>query len=408
MKPQPKKMSAFCLAAILSIAANNALANPQSEDDLLNTNTPPSSQPMGGGQYGGSDVAAINNQQQQQQQQQQQTPTGQEQAAPVRNVTYTPSNQLNGYDPRNTYNDNVSASNNGVGAGQQVNDVVVSQTTRREALSAEEFQRLQQDQQQRVNSNAQTNPAIQRFWEMSDDEIRAMKTQVESKQAAIHQDVSPTRCDNNREIVLSGAPNESPPLLTLDTNNRTVLMFIDKAGTPFPIEYVVWQRHDIKVQYNQEDIKASLLFINAMNDYSQGTFTVKLQENPVPFVFVYAANQRVTDCMTTVRIDKISAHTPIEHQAMTSNKTLNTSLNSTLYGVAPQGSRPLKTSDKDFTAWQLPNGKVVIRSQYTMLSPMPKERLKSPDGSIVFVMDKSPSYLYKDGYQIKTLYVTYY
>lgn len=404
MKHQQKKISAFCLAAILSMAAANTLANPQSEDDLLSTNTVPASQPTGGAQYGGGNGYENGAGQQPNIQQ---NPTGQEQEkAAIRNVTHTPSNQLDGYDPRNTYNGN-GATNNGYANGQ-VNDVVVSNTTHRIELSPEEYQRLQTQQQEQVNTAAQASPAIQRFWEMSDDEIRAMKSQVESKQAAIHQDVSPTRCDNNREIVLSGAPNESPPLLTLDTNNRTVLMFIDKAGTPFPIEYVVWQKHDIKVQYNQDDIKASLLFINAINDYSQGTFTVKLQENPVPFVFVYAANQRVTDCMTTVRIDKISAHTPIEHQAMTSNKTLNTNLNSTLYGVAPQGSRALKTSDKDFSAWQLPNGKVVIRSQYTILSPMPKERLKSPDGSLVFVMDKSPSYLYKDGYQIKTVYVTYY
>lgn len=301
--------------------------------------------------------------------------------------------------PRQPENGTAAPQQAGQGAPQYN---VIERRQVEEKLSPEVYQ---QARQQTIQA-AQTQMPVERFWNMSDKEIRQMKRKVENKQAAIFQDVSPNRC-TQREIVISGEPNESLPFITLDSRNKTNIMFVDKAGTPYPIQYVMNNAADVSAIFDDNDPEASILYVSSANDYAQGNFTVKLADNPVPVVFVYASNQKTTDCMVTARINSLSKKTQISYQGY-NPQTLDTSLNSTLFGVAPPDSRALKTSEPGISAWLQKDGQVVIRTRYTLLSPMPKSRIGSPDGTFVFKVDRSAAYLYKDGTQIKTFTVSYY
>lgn len=295
------------------------------------------------------------------------------------------------------------------GVGQQPQyggSPVVERRTVVQAASPQTYQATEQAARQQTNAEAQTKSPVERFWNMSDKEIREMKKRVEEKQAAIHQDVSPNRCIQ-REILVNGSPNEQLPFITLDPRNKTNMMFVDKAGTPYPIHYVMNNERDVVAQFDVDDPEASILYVNTTTDYAYGNFTVKLADNPVPLVFVYAANQRNTDCMVTVRLNSLSKRTAISHKPY-NPRTLDASLNSTLFGVAPPNSRPLKVSHKDFSVWLQKNGQVVIRTRHTILSPMPKTRIGSPDGTFVFTADRSSVYLYKDGEEIKSFTVSFY
>ncbi|WP_416190416.1 DotH/IcmK family type IV secretion protein [Neisseria sp. CCUG17229] len=159
-----------------------------------------------------------------------------------------------------------------------------------------------------------------------------------------------------------------------------------------------YKKSDVSAIFDEEDPKANLLFIKAVNDYSQGNFTVKLADNPVPIVFSYATNQRNTDCLLTVRMNNLSKASKIESKGYM-EKSLDASLNTVLHGVAPKGSRPMRTSNKEISAWLTADNDVVIRSPYTIIAPMPKSRIGSPDGHWVFrVVDILPSMNAGDSY----------
>lgn len=277
---------------------------------------------------------------------------------------------------------------------------VVQQTTEVQSLPPE----LVQQQQEQTMQNYQQMDAESRFWNVSDKDIASMKKKVEQKQAAIYQDVSPNRCVQ-REIIVSNAPNEPLPFLSLDTRNKANVMFVDVAGNPWPIHYVVSSNDNSSMVYDEKDPDASLLYANALYDYSQGSFTVKLQDNPVPTVFTFAANQKQIDCLVTVRINKLSPKSKMSQEDY-QTQTLDASLNSTLFGVAPKGGRALTTSSTGASAWLTEDGNVIIRTKYKILSPMPKSRIGSPDGTWVYKVTRSSSYLYNYNGKIDSFRVT--
>lgn len=263
-----------------------------------------------------------------------------------------------------------------------------------------------QERQNAVNQQAQSMSALERFWDMSDAEIRNMKKKVEQKQAAIKSDVSPNRCVSQREIVVKGASGESIPHINIDKRNYTNIMFIDSAGTPFPIHYALGNKEQVQTILDEYDIKNNLLLLRSTSDYSQGNITVKLVDNPVPIVFTFAANQRNTDCVLTVRVNKLSKQSKIEQKTYM-EKSLDASLNRTLRGEAPKGSRPMRTSNPEISAWLTQDNEVVIRSPYKIVSPMPKGRIADPDGVYVYRVQKWSSYLYEQGKTVKSFTISF-
>lgn len=269
---------------------------------------------------------------------------------------------------------------------------VVQETTRVEKLSNEA-----QQQAEAAQRAYQSQDVMARMWNMSDDEIRQAKVKVEQKRSAINQDVSPNKCQHPREIVMNGSPRDAIPLLNLDTRNVTNMMFIDQAGSKWPIEFVYSNRSEVNAVWHKNNPESNIIFVNSLSDYSQGSFTVKLDEHSVPLVFSYASNQKNIDCVVNVRINKRSPlnakeSTPIATASDIGMSPMDASLNSVLYGMAPQGAIALKSSSPAVQAWLDDKDNLIVRTKYQIRSPMPKSRLGYSDGTWVFKLKPTSTY----------------
>ena len=260
-------------------------------------------------------------------------------------------------------------------------------------IRTEEYQRMQ-------NSNVQQAPAsamaakttTEKFWNMSNNQIRNVRRQYESKSAAIGQDISPAKCVQST-VNITNSPGANLPVIRLDGRNIATVLVTDVLGNPWSIDYIS-NSSDITIIRDQDSPEVSTFHIQTSDNNGQGNFAVKLKDNPVPIVFSFVNSQREVDCLMVAKLDIPSPNADIKTQSLSAS-AMDSSLNSVLYGVAPKGSRALKLSTDAATAWQMEDGKVVLRTKYELLAPAFESVTRSPDGTRVYKVQYSPVYTYR-------------
>lgn len=233
------------------------------------------------------------------------------------------------------------------------------------------------------------------MWNLTPAQIINIKRKYETQTRAMAQDVNPAKCVQT-SVVASNSPGAPVPVIRLDSRNVANIVLTDIAGNPWPYDDIV-SNSNVSVIENKEDMdSANFSIAPGDTPYPQGNITVKLRDNPVPMVFSYISNQREVDCLLTVQIDRpySGAKSSNNYVGAASYGALDTSLNSTLYGVAPKDSKALVSSDPSVQAWKLSNGEVVIRTQYKLMSPPYKGVMTSPDGTLVYRTQYAPRYNY--------------
>ena len=246
----------------------------------------------------------------------------------------------------------------------------------------------------------------QKFWNVPNNTIRQVRERYEDKDRVINQDLRPARCDNRRGVVnITGNPGNDFPLIRLDGRNVSTVLMTDIYGKPWPIDYIVYQDKELNIIKDDKDPNVSSFSINALTNYAQGNFVVKLAEYPVPIVFTFTSSQREVDCLVVAKLDQPSPNTDVKTETL-SAAAMDNSLNSTLYGVTPKGGRSLKVSDNSAMVWLLEDGNVVIRTRYKIIAPAPISQSRSPDGTMVYKVQYSPSYTYRYNDVINSFTVT--
>ena len=97
-------------------------------------------------------------------------------------------------------------------------------------------------------------------------------------------------------------------------------------------------------------------------------------------MFSYVTGQKEADCLMVAKLDKAGPNTNIQTETL-STSAMSSELNSTLYGVAPTGSKRLKDFIKCCYCMAIDDGKVVIRTKYQLLAPAFESVSRSPDGT---------------------------
>ena len=260
-------------------------------------------------------------------------------------------------------------------------------------IRTEEYQRMQNPNVQQAPASAMAaKTTTEKFWNMSNNQIRNVRRQYESKSAAIGQDISPAKCVQST-VNITNSPGANLPVIRLDGRNIATVLITDVLGNPWSIDYIS-NSSDITIIRDQDNPEVSTFHIQTNDNNGQGNFAVKLKDNPVPIVFSFVNSQREVDCLMVAKLDVPSPNADIKTQSLSAS-AMDSSLNSVLYGVAPKGSRALKLSTDAATAWQMEDGKVVLRTKYELLAPAFESVTRSPDGTRVYKVQYSPVYTYR-------------
>ena len=292
--------------------------------------------------------------------------------------------------------------NYGANAGVNTTETMNEQGQR--VIRTEEVQKLDQSTvQQNPARNYAAQSMTEKFWNMPNSQIRDIKNKFDSKNTAISQDTNPAKCVQST-VNITNEPGANLPLIRLNGKNIATVLVTDVFGNPWSIDYIT-NGNDVNVIRDSEDPEVSTFHVQTKNNYGQGNLAVKLSGNPVPIVFSFVNGQKEVDCLMVAKLSKAGPNANVKTQSL-SQSAMDSSLNSTLYGVAPKDAKQLKVSTNDATAWLTSDGKVILRTKYELLSPAYESVTRSPDGTFVYKSQYLPIFTYRYNDLISEFQVT--
>jgi intracellular multiplication protein IcmK len=204
--------------------------------------------------------------------------------------------------------------------------------------------------------------------------------------AAVFPGVPPRPTSNSIAVNLS--PGATPPVIRLGAGFVTSLVFVDSTGAPWPIDsYSLGNPAAFNIQW---DKKSNILLIQAIAAHRIGNLAVILKGLNTPVMIDLTPGQVAMDVRVDLRIPSLGPQAKPSFTELPSVE--NPFLLNLLDGIPPPGAKALKASDCDDCAWLL-DGKLYLRTQYTVLSPGWISSLSSADGTHVYEMQPTPMVL---------------
>ena len=234
------------------------------------------------------------------------------------------------------------------------------------------------------------NAMMQQNMPLTPQQVVKLRQLIDSSQraAAIPANVPPKPVSGT--IMINLAPGATPPAVRLAQGYVSSLVFVDSAGSPWPI--AAYDIGDPKATTIQWDNKSNILLIQALSPYSDGNLVVRLVGLPTPITLEIVSGQRVVDFRTDIHVPGIGPNTkdlPVGTQLPNSASQV---LLSVLDGIAPPGSKQLTVKGGDCQAWLL-GDKMYLRTRMTVLSPGWVGKMVSPDGMIAYETQRTSSVL---------------
>lgn len=240
------------------------------------------------------------------------------------------------------------------------------------------------------DSDAAFRTMIQQNMPLSPRQVVRLHQLIDQSQraAAIPATVPPRPVSST--LMVNLAPGTTPPAIRLAQGYVTSLVFVDSAGSPWPI--ASYDLGDAKTSNIQWDGKSNILLVQALLPYGDSDMVVRLAGMPTPVVLELVSGQKVVDYRTDIHVPGFGPNSkdlPVENRVPAA---ASPALLSVLDGVAPSGSVALPVRGGDCEAWQL-GDKMYLRTRMTVLSPGWLARMTSPDGMIAYEMQPGSSVL---------------
>ncbi len=201
--------------------------------------------------------------------------------------------------------------------------------------------------------------------------------------AAVFPGVPPRPTSTSVAVNLS--PGATPPIIRLGAGFVTSLVFVDSTGAPWPIEsYSLGNPAAFNIQW---DKKGNILLIQAIAAHRIGNLAVLLRGLNTPVMIDLSPGQAAMDVRVDLRIPSLGPEAKPTFTQLPGVE--NPYLLNLLDGIPPPGAKELKASDCEECVWLL-DGKLYLRTQYTVLSPGWISSLSSADGTHVYEMQPTP------------------
>lgn len=221
---------------------------------------------------------------------------------------------------------------------------------------------------------------------LTPDQIIEMRKQQDKTQQAVATTPNTPPRPVSSTLTIDLSPGVTPPVIRLSAGFVTSLVFVDSTGQPWPIaDYSLGNPKNFNIQW---DKKTNTLFIQSTIAYSSANLAVRLAKLDTPVMLSLVSGQREID----YRVDlQVQGRGPNALVAVVGNDlpTGNPLLLSVLDGVPPPCSVELEVPGGHGRAW-MSKGKLIFRTQLTVLSPAWSSIVSSPDGTKVYEMTQTP------------------
>lgn len=240
------------------------------------------------------------------------------------------------------------------------------------------------------DSTAAFNGMLQQNMPLSPQQVVRLRQAIDLSQraSAIPANVPPKPVSTT--LMINLAPGTTPPAIRLAQGYVTSLVFVDSAGSPWPV--AGYDLGDPKANNIQWDGKSNILLVQAVTPYGDSNIVVRLVGMPTPITLELVSGQRVVDYRTDIHVSGIGPNTKDLPTGTQLPNSANQLLLSVLDGVAPGGGKQLVVTGGDCQAWLL-GDKMYLRTRLTVLSPGWVGRMVSPDGMIAYEIQKTSSVL---------------
>jgi intracellular multiplication protein IcmK len=234
------------------------------------------------------------------------------------------------------------------------------------------------------------NALLKQNMPLSPRQIVELHQQVDVAQraAAIPANIPPKPVSST--IMVNLAPGTTPPAVRLAQGYVSSLVFVDSAGSPWPIAaFDIGNPKAVNIQW---DGKSNILIIQAVSPYTDGDIVIRLVGLPTPVTLELVSGQRVVDYRADIHVSGIGPNTKDLPMGTTLPASASQLLLGVLDGIAPAGSKILTVSGADCDAFLL-GEKIYLRTRLTVLSPGWMGKMVSPDGMQAYELPKTSSVL---------------
>lgn len=212
---------------------------------------------------------------------------------------------------------------------------------------------------------------------LTDDQIRRLRKRVQETELAKSTlpEAPPKPVASSQFVSL--APGDNLPVIRLQQGFVSSLVFLDSTGAPWPIaDYDLGNPQAFNVQW---DKKSNTLLVQATKLFTYGNLAVRLQTLPTPVMLTLIPGQKIVDYRADLRIQGLGPNAKDIAVGQTMPPATSAILLSVLDHVPPPGAKKMDSGRDDVKAW-IYGGKMFVRSQLPILSPVWDHTVTSADG----------------------------
>ncbi|MDH0342003.1 DotH/IcmK family type IV secretion protein [Chromobacterium haemolyticum] len=191
-------------------------------------------------------------------------------------------------------------------------------------------------------------------------------------------------------VTVSLMPGETPPVVRLFSNYVTNILFVDQVGNPLLVtDFDPGGAASFTVTTDQKAKQGSnLIKVSPKSTYAMGNISVSLDGVQSPVSLTLVSGQREVDYRVDVRVKGVGTGRGTSASAALPSGA-SPMMQGLLEGIAPDGAKPLVSSNGEVQAWEFRN-RFYVRTSYTLLSPAYLGMQKSADGSAVYEITPTP------------------
>lgn len=225
--------------------------------------------------------------------------------------------------------------------------------------------------------------------------IRELNKDLYQKGRVINEGPTSAPKSVNGFVVAHLAPGSTSPVVRVSKNRTTTIVLTDMAGQPWPIlNYDGLSEEDFIVKrLDKPGPDGFVLSITPKGAFVSGNLVLVLKDLNSTISIDFVPAQKEVDSRSEIRVQARGPNTQL--MAIGLPSSLDTSLLSVLQGVAPSGTKELKTSTAAVQAWSTRDGRMYVRTRYKIMSPAFENVTSSPDGTYAYKMIPVPVVLYK-------------
>lgn len=247
---------------------------------------------------------------------------------------------------------------------------------------------------------AEFSATASEIFPMSPNQVRQFSKVVDDQQRAKSDVPGITAKPMTSSIRIDSSPGVTPPVIRLGRGFVSTLVFVDSSGAPWPVTGMSVGNPDKFAIDPATEGDTNVLTMTPLGSYVHSNLSVMLKGRNTPVSFTVVSDQHDLDYRLDISMDERG---PNALAPVTSGDVafkLDAGVRSAIDGVPPKGSAEMKVIGINGQAWML-DGKILLRTKATLLSPAWTDHGVSADGTNVYKIPNIPSLIVSiDGKQV--------